>query len=76
MKILSPQISHKTDVGGVKLDIQDENEVRKSYKKMIKEVKALLNKNYKFLFGESPYSSSLLRGYLLQPTLKKVWKDS
>jgi len=32
LKIVSPFISHKTDVGGVKLDIQDENEVRKSYK--------------------------------------------
>ncbi len=39
MKILSPQISHKSDIGGVKLDIRDENEIRNSYNTMMKEVK-------------------------------------
>jgi len=38
MKILSHEITHKSDVGGVTLDIQCEDEIRKSFKKMIKKV--------------------------------------
>jgi len=40
MKIYSSDISHKSDVGGVILDIQCEKDLRAGYKKMIKDVKA------------------------------------
>jgi acetyltransferase len=39
MKIHSPQISHKSDVGGVIVNIQCEDELKNAYKKMIKDVK-------------------------------------
>jgi len=39
LKISSPDIIHKTDVGGVLIDIGNEEELRNSYKKMIRNVK-------------------------------------
>ena len=39
MKIHSPQITHKSDVGGVFIDLQCEDELKKAYKKMMKQVK-------------------------------------
>ena len=39
MKILSPQISHKSDVGGVALNLQCESEVRKAFGTMLSQVK-------------------------------------
>ena len=39
MKIYSSQITHKTDVGGVKLDLRSEEQVRTAFKEMIKTVK-------------------------------------
>lgn len=36
MKIASPDILHKTDVGGVKLDIQDREEARKAFNQIMK----------------------------------------
>ncbi|MCJ7572479.1 MAG: bifunctional acetate--CoA ligase family protein/GNAT family N-acetyltransferase [Candidatus Thermoplasmatota archaeon] len=39
MKIQSPQITHKSDSGGVALDLQCEESVRKAYKNMMKKVK-------------------------------------
>jgi acyl-CoA synthetase (NDP forming) len=38
LKILSPQIIHKSDVGGVILNVGDENELRTEYEKLIAEV--------------------------------------
>ncbi|MBN1329678.1 MAG: acetate--CoA ligase family protein [Candidatus Heimdallarchaeota archaeon] len=35
MKVVSPQIIHKTDAGGVKLNIKDENEIEEAYKEII-----------------------------------------
>ena len=35
LKIVSPQITHKTDVGGVKLDLTSEQEVRRAYDEML-----------------------------------------
>ncbi|HID77779.1 MAG TPA: bifunctional acyl-CoA synthetase/GNAT family N-acetyltransferase [Planctomycetaceae bacterium] len=35
MKIHSPQITHKTDVGGVKLNLGNDEEVRKAYERMV-----------------------------------------
>lgn len=39
MKIQSPQITHKSDAGGVALKLDCENSVRNAYKEMIKKVK-------------------------------------
>lgn len=41
LKILSPNISHKSDVGGVMLDLRDERMVRDGFKKMWDGVSAL-----------------------------------
>ena len=35
LKILSPEIIHKSDLGGVKLDLRDAQEVRKAYREII-----------------------------------------
>ncbi|MGA1974195.1 MAG: acetate--CoA ligase family protein [Conexivisphaerales archaeon] len=40
MKIVSPDIIHKMDVGGVKVGIQDASALRQSYEEMIKAVNA------------------------------------
>ena len=39
MKIHSPQITHKSDVGGVALNLHCEEDVRKAFKEMMKKVK-------------------------------------
>jgi acetyltransferase len=39
MKILSPQIVHKTDAGGVVLDINNENELREAYDRIMRKAK-------------------------------------
>jgi acyl-CoA synthetase (NDP forming) len=39
LKISSPDIIHKTDVGGVAIDIGNEEELRDSYRKMMRNVK-------------------------------------
>jgi len=36
MKVVSPQILHKTDVGGVKVGLQNEKEVKQSFNDMYK----------------------------------------
>ena len=38
MKILSPDIAHKTDVDGVRLNLSDEREVRDAYARMLSDV--------------------------------------
>lgn len=40
MKIVSPQILHKTEAGGVFLDVRDAKSVRETYKNIIKNAKA------------------------------------
>jgi acetyltransferase len=39
LKVYSPQITHKTDVGGVMLDLNDEAELREAHQKILKNVK-------------------------------------
>jgi acetyltransferase len=39
LKIVSPDVVHKVDAGGVVLDLHDEDEVRKGYSKMLLDVK-------------------------------------
>ena len=38
MKISSPRIAHKTDVGGVEIGIYDENEVKNAYRRIMEKV--------------------------------------
>jgi len=45
MKISGPQILHKTDVGGVVLDLTDADAVRTAYAKMIESVQAKMGKD-------------------------------
>ena len=40
MKIVSPDILHKSDAGGVKVDVKDEDEVRESYRSILDNAKA------------------------------------
>ena len=41
LKILSPEISHKSDVGGVRLNLRDENELRQAADEMLAHVREL-----------------------------------
>ena len=38
MKIVSPQISHKSDTGGIRLSLQNGNEVRAAYREMMERI--------------------------------------
>jgi acyl-CoA synthetase (NDP forming) len=40
MKICGPQILHKTDVGGVRLNLRDEEDVREAYTQMVETVRS------------------------------------
>jgi acyl-CoA synthetase (NDP forming) len=42
MKIVSPDISHKSDVGGVKLNLANPTQVERAYREMLSSVKAKL----------------------------------
>jgi acetate---CoA ligase (ADP-forming) len=42
MKIVSPQIVHKFDVGGVKLNLRSEEEVRSGYSDLVQQVKSAM----------------------------------
>jgi acyl-CoA synthetase (NDP forming) len=39
LKIVSPQVIHKSDVGGVKVNLRNEEEVRRAYREIIENVK-------------------------------------
>ena len=41
LKILSPDISHKSDVGGVRLNLRDETELRRACDDMLARVREL-----------------------------------
>ncbi|MEM2263203.1 MAG: bifunctional acetate--CoA ligase family protein/GNAT family N-acetyltransferase [Candidatus Bathyarchaeia archaeon] len=58
LKILSPQIIHKTDAGGVALDLKSEDEVREAFQTIIKNAKRY-NPNAEIL------------GVTVQPMIKK-----
>jgi acetyltransferase len=58
LKILSPQIIHKTDAGGVILDINSETEVREAFERIIQKAKQY-NPNAEIL------------GVTVQPMIKK-----
>ena len=42
LKIVSPDISHKSDAGGVKVGLKNEDDVSRAYKEIIKSVKQKL----------------------------------
>jgi len=44
MKIVSPQIIHKSDAGGVKVGLKNPNEVRAAFKEIIKNAKNMIKK--------------------------------
>jgi acetyltransferase len=58
LKILSPQITHKTEAGGVMLDLTSEDEVREAYKRIVQKAKEY-NQNAEIL------------GVTVQPMIKK-----
>jgi len=39
MKIVSPQITHKTDVGGIELDVRDDGETRAAFERIVASVR-------------------------------------
>lgn len=39
LKVYSPEILHKTDIGGIKLDIRNENELKKAFSEILTNVK-------------------------------------
>lgn len=61
MKILSEDISHKTDFGGVKLNLKNEEEVRTAYAEIMKSAKKKAPK-------------AKIDGVIVQPMLKKGWE--
>jgi len=40
MKIVSPDLTHKSDVGGVLLDLADEDQARRGYTHLVESVRA------------------------------------
>lgn len=56
MKVVSPQISHKYDIGGIKLSLQNAAEVKAAYQDMMDGIKKKLPDAY-------------LEGVQLQPML-------
>lgn len=61
MKILSQEISHKTDLGGVKLGLKNEHYLRDAYKDMMKSAKKKAR-------------GAKIDGVLVQPMLSKGWE--
>jgi len=58
LKILSPQITHKTDVGGVMLDLKSDAEVRDSFEQILQRAK-------------TAYPQAEILGTTVQPMIKK-----
>ncbi|MEM2146320.1 MAG: bifunctional acetate--CoA ligase family protein/GNAT family N-acetyltransferase [Candidatus Jordarchaeaceae archaeon] len=59
MKVYSPQITHKSDVGGVILDIKDEAGVREAYKRIMENMRK-----------SAPHAE--IRGVTIQPMIQKT----
>jgi len=70
MKIVSPDIIHKTDAGGVKLNIKDETEARLAYQEIISKAKKY-NKNAKILgvivYSMVPQGTEIIIGMMKDP---------
>jgi acetyltransferase len=61
IKVYSPQITHKTDIGGVMLNIKNEKELRKAYKKIMKNAKE--NAPFASIQGVTVQSMITKKGY-------------
>ena len=65
LKLLSESITHKTDVGGVQLNLADEEEVRRAYRGIQSSVAAYRRK----FAGEAAISSTDFLGVTVQPMI-------
>jgi acyl-CoA synthetase (NDP forming) len=70
MKIASPDIIHKTDAGGVKLNIKDEKEAKLAYQEIISKAKKY-NKNAKIsgtiVYSIVPQGTEIIIGMMKDP---------
>ena len=70
MKIVSPDIIHKTDAGGVKIDIKDEKEAKLAYQGIISEAKKY-NKEAKIsgaiVYTMVPQGTEIIIGMMKDP---------
>ena len=70
MKIVSPDIIHKTDAGGVKVDIKDEEEAMAAYQGIISKAKKY-NKNAKIsgviVYSIVPQGTEIIIGMMKDP---------
>jgi len=70
MKIVSPDIIHKTDAGGVKVGIKDEEEATTAYQEIISKAKKY-NKNAKILgvivYSMVPQGTEIIIGMMKDP---------
>ncbi|MBI2341572.1 MAG: acetate--CoA ligase family protein [Deltaproteobacteria bacterium] len=78
MKISSQKISHKTDVGGVKLNIKNESQLREEHKAMMKTLfqtpSSLRKQGSRALTRDSRLRGNDNREVIIQPMLKKGWE--
>ena len=58
VKILSPNLSHKSDIGGIRLDITSSEEVEKATRRMLSEIKAA-------------HPDALIEGVTVQPMIHR-----
>ena len=77
LKILSPDISHKSDVGGVRLNLRDENELRQAADGMLAKVRALqprarLNGFTVQSMAQRPLAQELIVGASVDPVFGPV----
>ncbi|MFQ6136316.1 MAG: acetate--CoA ligase family protein [Candidatus Hydrothermarchaeales archaeon] len=70
MKIVSPEIIHKTDVGGVQVNIKDEEELEDTYKRMIESARSHFpNANIEgILIEEMVQGTEMIVGISKDPT--------
>ncbi|MBA3061364.1 MAG: hypothetical protein FP833_00140 [Atribacteria sp.] len=75
MKIVSPDILHKSDVGGVKLNIQDEREAKLAYQEIIFNAKKY-NKEAKIsgviAYTMIPQETEIIIGMMKDPHFGQV----
>jgi len=74
MKVVSPQILHKTDVGGVKVGLQNEKDVKKAFNDMYKRLSKKKGVNLKGILLEKmvPHGVELIVGLQNDPQFGPV----
>ena len=71
MKIVSPDILHKSDAGGVKVNISDDDAVRESFRTIIsnaKSYKAIANIHGVIIQEMAPWGTEVILGSINDPT--------